>query len=224
MLDSKRSEKSGRQGFTIDLDVEASRRRRSAGAGPVQDLIETGQLDRVDGSRISGLLVEYLRTHPEAVRVGRSGAGYVSVRVSVLMHRLLMDPPRGMEVDHANGVRSDNRRSNLRLATSSQNRFNMLVRKRAGMSSSRYRGVSLHRSRKGDTTTRWKAVISVLNVTKHLGYYRDEVEAARAYDRAAILHHGRFAKLNFPGSVDRDLEQYLAGRWSEYGKPVESAS
>jgi hypothetical protein len=56
-----------------------------------------------------------------------------------------------------------------------------------------YRGVSWHTQ-----TSRWKAQIKVAGKDVNLGRHRDEVEAARAYDRAAICARGeKDAKLNF---------------------------
>lgn len=47
------------------------------------------------------------------------------LRKTILMHRLLLNAPQHLQVDHANRNRLDNRRSNLRLATRSQNRANI---------------------------------------------------------------------------------------------------
>lgn len=49
---------------------------------------------------------------------------------TVLMHRIIMNAPQGMDVDHKNSDKLDNRRSNLRLATRSQNKANMKSMKR----------------------------------------------------------------------------------------------
>jgi hypothetical protein len=106
------------------------------------------------------------------------------------MHRLIMgladDDPR--QVDHANGDRSDNRRSNLRIATQSQNLGNS--RKRAG-TTSRYKGVSWHKQNK-----KWVAYIGVDGSLHHLGCFTSEEAAARAYNRAARAAWGDFACLN----------------------------
>ena len=49
---------------------------------------------------------------------------------TVLMHRVIIDAPQGMDVDHINRDKLDNRRQNLRIATRSQNKANMVTRKR----------------------------------------------------------------------------------------------
>ncbi|KAF8056355.1 UBP11 [Scenedesmus sp. PABB004] len=59
--------------------------------------------------------------------------------------------------------------------------------------SSEYCGVSRYKA-----TRRWQAQMSIAGKKKHLGYYGDEVAAARAYDRGAIRRDGKGAKLNFP--------------------------
>ena len=119
-------------------------------------------------------------------------------RQKVLLHRWLLDAPRDMEVDHRNGNGLDNRRENLRLATRSQNLIN--CRPNRTNKGSRFRGVIWHKA-----AAKWAAQISTgrrLENGKrehlHLGLFLDEVEAARAYDRAALQHHGEFAVINFP--------------------------
>lgn len=65
------------------------------------------------------------------------------------MHRLLLNPPKGMYIDHINGNGLDNRKTNLRIVTLSQNQGN---RRLTSTSVSGYKGV--HRNRE-----KWQAVI-----------------------------------------------------------------
>lgn len=82
----------------------------------------------------------------------------------------------------------DNRRENLRDASASQNQGNM--RPRGG--SSQYKGVSWRKKSK-----KWTAQIQINKKLKHLGYFTEELEAAKAYDTAALQAWGEFAYLNF---------------------------
>lgn len=94
------------------------------------------------------------------------------------------------QTDHINGIGLDNRRENLRPATTSQNTANS--RKPAGKYTSSYKGISWH-SNEG----KWRACVTVNGKKISLGYFTDEIEAAKAYDRAAIQHFGEYAKTNF---------------------------
>lgn len=96
-------------------------------------------------------------------------------------------------IDHANGDGLDNRRSNLRPATQGQNTANARKRSHHGglPTSSRFKGVSWHRP-----TQKWSASICRDGRSRHLGLYRTEVEAARAYNDAARELFGAFARLN----------------------------
>jgi len=122
-----------------------------------------------------------------AARVIRSQTGRLN---TILMHREILKAPPGLLVDHRNTDSLDNRRSNLRLATPSQNSCNS--RRDKSNTYSRYRGVSFSK-RKG----KWFATIRVNGKKIWLGYFDDELDAALAYDRAAIKYHREFAKLNF---------------------------
>jgi hypothetical protein len=93
-------------------------------------------------------------------------------------------------VDHRNTDSLDNRRANLRLATHSQNSCNS--RRDKSNTYSRYRGVSFSK-RKG----KWFAAIRANGRKLWLGYFDNEIDAARAYDTAARKYHGEFARLNF---------------------------
>jgi hypothetical protein len=108
----------------------------------------------------------------------------------VTMHRELMNQPKGFLVDHRNTDTLDNRRSNLRLATCSQNQWN---RQKIKNTTSRFVGVSFYKSRK-----KWVAYIDAAGKRISLGYFNSEIDAARAYDEAAKKYHGEFARLNFP--------------------------
>jgi hypothetical protein len=109
-------------------------------------------------------------------------------RTTIRMHKLITGWDRA---DHRNHNGLDNRRENLRPATFSQNTWNQ--RKRAGICSSTYKGVTWHKLNK-----RWMAHIRADKRDYHLGYHDSEREAAEAYDIAARQLHGEFAVLNFP--------------------------
>jgi hypothetical protein len=110
------------------------------------------------------------------------------------MHRLLC-PDAGEIVDHINGRGCDNRRSNLRPATNSQNHYNSRKPVKSWKTHSRYKGVT-KTTIKGWTA--WQVKIRTKGKRLTVGYFHNEEDAARAYDRAAVQHHGEFARLNFP--------------------------
>lgn len=109
----------------------------------------------------------------------------------IALHRLVAGPRDGETVDHANGDRLDNRTSNLRIATPSQNSANRGPDRRVYGSSSKYKGVSWNKERQ-----HWRAYLHVNGKTMSLGSFSEEKAAARAYDRAAIEAWGEFARLN----------------------------
>lgn len=105
-------------------------------------------------------------------------------RVTLYMHRLVLNAPRGVRVDHREPSQTlDNRHFNLRLATNSQNIANS--RPRNGR---RFKGV----------TARANGTWQVECAKRHVGTFNCPVKAAQAYDVAAIEAHGEFARLNFP--------------------------
>ena len=94
-----------------------------------------------------------------------------------------------MQVDHINGNRLDNRASNLRVCTHSQNQRNQTDRRT--YTSSIYKGVSWHKG-----TQKWASNINVDGKMEYLGIFEDERDAAIAYNNAATLHFKEFASLN----------------------------
>jgi len=109
---------------------------------------------------------------------------------TIYLHREIMNAPAGLLVDHKNNNSLDNRRNNLRFATRCQNMWNR--RKTKTKTSSRFSGVHFHK-----LELRWGVQIQYKGKKIWLGYYDSEIEAAHAYDRAAIKYHGEFARLNF---------------------------
>jgi hypothetical protein len=106
------------------------------------------------------------------------------------MHRFIVGAAAGDVVDHINGDPTDNRRSNLRICTAQEN-----ARNRKPHSGREFKGVT---ARLG----RFRACILVNGKQVSLGGYETAIEAALAYDRAAAVHHGEFARLNFDPARD----------------------
>ncbi|MFH1718077.1 MAG: AP2 domain-containing protein [Planctomycetota bacterium] len=107
------------------------------------------------------------------------------------MHREIMDPPDHLYVDHINHRGWDNRKANLRTATHRQNSYNRIHFTKNP--SSKYKGVSWKKR-----TKNWNVQIRYNSKSKFIGSFDNEIEAAKAYDKAAKNHHGDFAVLNFP--------------------------
>lgn len=156
--------------------------------------------DQVDDPVIS-LFQWYL------LKVGPSKKPYVFTRIqgrTLSMHRLLMaTPAKGLEVDHVNGNGLDNRRDNLRVCTISQNRQNgpgWAKRK------CQYKGVSKIKRATGNKGGRpWEARLCWEGKQRVVGYFKDPLSAAHAYDEAARTYHGRYACLNFPKPGERGI-------------------
>jgi hypothetical protein len=143
-------------------------------------IIDTADLDLVVGYKW------------HACRIGntwyaRNGGGYHPTK---LMHRVIMGlSPGDPTVDHEDHNGLNNCRSNLREATHAQNMLNCASQG----GTSRYKGVCWIKDKR-----RWRARVTLDGVHHYLGYYSDEVEAARAYDAGARELHGSFAWVNFP--------------------------
>ena len=114
----------------------------------------------------------------------------------IKMARLLMNPGPTQEVDHKDGNSLNNCRSNLRLCTHVQNMRNKRKqRTRNGVSTkSRFKGVSFQHGK-------WIAYVSINNKQIYLGRFVSELEAARAYNNAALIYYREFAKLNETGTT-----------------------
>ena len=121
-----------------------------------------------------------------ACRTARKSEG--RSKKTVYMHREVLLVPDGQKVDHINGNGLDNRRENLRVATTRQNNQN---RRKSPGTSSRFKGVNWDSERQ-----RWYAHIKTNGKMRSLGRYDSEEDAARAYNIAARQAFGEFAFLN----------------------------
>lgn len=121
----------------------------------------------------------------------RNSTGTWPRRHTIMMHRVITDAPKGLQVDHINGNKIDNRRRNLRIVTSAQNRYNSNASKGVVGRTSRYKGVSWN-----PNSRKWSARICENGKDVNLLFTESEVEAALAYNKAAIRIYGEFARLN----------------------------
>lgn len=106
---------------------------------------------------------------------------------SIFMHKLILNVKYPLQVDHIDLNKSNNQKSNLRVATNSENACNRLKIK---SSNNKFKGV--WKSKKG----KYYARIFRHKKCIHLGHFKTEIDAAMAYNKAALIEFGKFARLN----------------------------
>jgi hypothetical protein len=126
----------------------------------------------------------------------------------VVMHRVITNAPDGMLVDHANRDKLDNRKANLRVCTETENHHNQ--HRDPSKKKSAYKGVSPNR---GAT---WRARITVNKTLIHLGTFVNQVDAAKAYDKAAIEFFGEYARPYFTEEKQQDLMAHHHESYSNF--------
>jgi hypothetical protein len=151
-------------------------------------IIDTEDVERVTAYRWSLVFHGRNHTYPY-VECGKLKGSPLR-----LLHRFVMNATdRTILVDHDNHNGLDCRRSNLRFATRAQNMQN---RKPNTGCMSAYKGVAWHK-RSGTWQVRYRHNGRQIVV----GFFADEIEAARAYDEAVMAIHGEFALPNLPGEL-----------------------
>lgn len=136
---------------------------------------------------------------PGDVAGSKNNQGYWSVKIkrrNYKCHRIIYYlntevDPIGLDIDHKFGNKQDN--SEIRQATRIQNNRNVKKRKlhKGRPTTSKYKGVALITER-----NKWRAYIQHNAKRIHLGVFVSEVEAAKAYDAAALVYFGEFALTN----------------------------
>ena len=140
-------------------------------------LVDNDDYDRINAKK-------WFYRNGYAARNGKKVNGVRSKSYS--MQSILIECPKNSVIDHINHNKLDNRKSNLRICSERENLINRRISKN---NKTGYKGVSLFRKK-------YKAQISSNGKFHYLGVFCSEVEAARAYNEAAIELHGEFAVLN----------------------------
>lgn len=161
--------------------------------------IQTPSLSKEELNEIflysDGQLYWKISTHPR-IKIGDLAGSYTSGYINIELfkktykaHRIVWvmhfgEIPEGCVIDHINGIGTDNRLLNLRLATRSQNTQNSTKRKNTA---SKYKGVSWHARQQ-----KWNAVIQVDGIRHHITSFDTEEEAHKAYCEVAKEIYGEF--------------------------------
>jgi len=142
-------------------------------------------------SLVSNKCVGYLHKRPHHL----TSYWYTHYKKHLPVHRILwildskLDFPVGFEIDHIDRSGMNNSRCNLRILSSTDQKFNVSARRN---STSNYKGVSWAKQK-----LKWRAQIQIDRKKIFLGYFDTEIEAALAYDKYAEEHAPRSAYLNF---------------------------
>lgn len=115
----------------------------------------------------------------------RHTGGRLTPRKVFTMHREIMKCPEHLQVDHINQNKQDNRRCNLRLATSAQNQQN---RPKLSNNTTGFKGVTFNKR-----SSKFVATIKVNGQQMHIGRYTTAIEAYEAYKAESLHLHGGFS-------------------------------
>lgn len=114
---------------------------------------------------------------------------YIGKRRYILIHRIIMHEKKGEVIHHIDHNKLNNQKSNLRFCSHKENIRNQVKQKRN--TSSKYKGVTFHKK-----LNKWQSSINVDKKYKYIGIFDLELDAAKAYNEAAIKYFGEFALLN----------------------------
>lgn len=134
------------------------------------------------GYRINVASTGYARLLKSTGKKHPSGA---YIYDEIYLHRYIMKPRKGYQVDHINGNRLDNRKENLRICVNGSNSRNK------GQFSGAYKGVHF-----ASKQNKWVAQITKNYKMHHLGTFVSPEDAAIAYNKAAKRLHGKYAFIN----------------------------
>jgi len=118
-------------------------------------------------------------------------------RLTEFMHRVIMDCPEGMYIDHINHNGLDNRKENLRICTNQENCRNRI--KHAPTTLGMIKGVSISKCIKSKP---FRAHIKHNYKNIDIGFFANLDDAARAYDKKALELFGQYAQLNYPLKIE----------------------
>lgn len=110
------------------------------------------------------------------------------INTAIPLHRLIMNAPAGVMVDHKDLDKLNNQKSNLRIATFTQNNRNVGIRKD---NTSGFKGVLWNRK-----SGKWQARIRVDKKQIHLGFSNNIILVAKMYNEGAKKYFGEYAYLN----------------------------
>ena len=110
--------------------------------------------------------------------------GYVRSGKHKYLHRLIMNAPDDKQVDHINGDKLDNQKSNLRICTHQENSMNVGKQKN---NTSGFKGVTFDKH-----AQKFQAQIVIDGKKKYLGLFEKAEDAFKAYCQAGKKHHGDF--------------------------------
>lgn len=133
------------------------------------------------------------KDHAGATYVNRQERRADGKQYIIIMHRVIMNCPKGIFVDHINHDTLDNRKENLRICSVAQNQYN----KKKTRGTSKYKGVS----RAGK---KWKSQVAKDYKIHYIGTFETEEKAAEAYNKKALNLFGVFAHINMIKGVENN--------------------
>jgi HNH endonuclease/AP2 domain len=157
-------------------------------------------VDDIDYERLMKWTWHAARVRHSDVFYAKTTVGLASKggQVTLRMHRVILNAPIGIEVDHRDRNPLNNQRSNLRLASTIEQARN---RRRRTDNMSGFKGVHWYRHR-----SKWRSTIRIGGKLVLLGDFSTPIEAARAYNEAAREHFGDFCCLNDLGLYSSELK------------------
>lgn len=109
-------------------------------------------------------------------------------KTTIYLHRVILGAEKGQIVDHKNGNPLDNRKTNIRICSQSENLFNKRIQSN---NKSGYKGVAWNKEKK-----KWQAQARFCGKRYSIGYFQTKEEAAKAYNNTIIKISSEFSKPN----------------------------